>query len=166
MWSVGKKGNLGPMLPISPSHLLGTQAALLGLQVVTKARAPVLRPIPQLRVSTQLLLHYKQGLQPGSITQGSGTDCEEGTQDHSEGIYCSRHVPQRPCSGHVQSSFSSSCSGFCKHYKTAIGLWRMRKTTYRNRNSNSLSSQLWRLCLTQWSHKLNVRLQSQNTWRT
>lgn len=118
-----EEGEPGPYAPpISPSHLLGTQAALLGLQVVTKARAPVLRPIPQLRVSTQLLLCYKQGLQPGSITQGSGTDCEEGTQDHSEGIYCSRHVPQRPCSGHVQSSFSSSCSGFCKHYKTAIGL--------------------------------------------
>lgn len=71
------------MHPISPSHLLGTQAALFGLQLVTEAQAPVLRPIPQQRVSTQLLLCYKQGLQPGSITQGSGTDCEGGTQDHS-----------------------------------------------------------------------------------
>lgn len=82
-----EEGNLGPMYPISPSHLSVIQAALLGLQMVTEAQAPVLRPIPQLRVSTQLLC-YKQGLQPGSITQGSGTDCKGGTQDHSEGIYC------------------------------------------------------------------------------
>lgn len=87
---------------------------------------------------------------------GSGTDCEGGTQDHS--------LKASTASGHVPSSFSPSCSGFCKHYKTAIGLWRMRMTTYRNRNSNSLSSRLRRHCLTQWSHKLNVRLQSQNTW--